>query len=175
MGKILGILYYTFRFVCRRVIFRPMFLIPLLLCASYFLPVVFENRGEHCLQDERKYTNHTDYAFGLITAIPWKETTFCGIDPPYLVAGNQDYTRWVKNRYAPKPIPLPGQWQFSYTLVDTSLWRVYLPYVAVTTKDMYHVRLGWRWDDIDEIFFPSFACKKIGYNWERILWFRTVG
>lgn len=148
----------------------------------YVTPMLVQNGGGHCIADERKYDYHTDYLWGYISFVPWKHTVFCGIDPPVQHIGNQDFDRWVTigessltGRYAPKPIPLPGQWQVSSTVVKTMWWDVRLHYVAFTTKGMRHGRIGWRWDDIDEFFLPSLVImKNLPYNWERIMIYRYV-
>lgn len=148
--------------------------VPLVSYYGYIFPMLEENRGMHCLPDHFKHAYHQDYLVSSFLKIPWVDTAFCGIDPPYLLAGNQTYDYWAGTRYVPKPVPLPKQWQVSYAIVNTSRWKIYLPYAAFTTKGMYHARIGWRWDDNDQTYNPSISFKKIAYHWERILWYRYV-
>ncbi len=146
--------------------------IPLFAYGIYVLPVFLEYGGGGCLVDKRKDGYHADYLWGLITFVKWKDTVLCGIDPPLMVLGNQSYSTYEGH---PKPIPLPGQWQVSRTVVSTSYWKVKLYYVAYTNKEMYHTRIGWRWDDLDDFFlFSIVPAKKLPYNWERVLWLHEL-
>lgn len=146
-------------------------LAPFVLYGIYVLPVFLENGGSRCLKDERSEGYHSDYVWGAIR-VKWKYTVVCGIWPPVQDAGNQDYRIGAN----PKPIPLPGQWQRSHTTVRTRWWVVRLDYVAYTHRTMHHTRIGWRWDDVDDFFlFSIVPVKKLPYNWERILWYRSLG
>lgn len=83
-------------------------------------------------------TNHEDWPDGL-EWIPRKVTAYVGPRPPIL-EGNTDDA---------KPIPARGQ------------WFVTRGYLAWTSVAGIHVRMGFRYDDVDHYFeFPSFTIKK---------------
>ena len=138
----------------------------------YILPMLLEHGGGKCLVDERKNGYHTDYVWGYVKGIKWKDTVFCDIEPPLQVAGNQKYFFYLN----PKPIPPPRQWQLSKSVVKTSYWDVSLWYFAFTTGSRFHGRIGWRWDDIDNFFlFSVVPAKRIPLDWELCLWLRAQG
>ena len=143
-------------------------------CVVYVSPVFLEYGGGDCLVDSRKNGYHSDYLWGY-APVKWSHTVLCGIEAPIQDAGNQRYDVWVLGRPAPKPVPLPGEWQVSHTTVRTRLWNVRLYYFAATTLGLYHVRIGWRWDDLDDFFlFSVVPLKKLPYSWEKMLWYRTM-
>lgn len=142
---------------------------PLAFCI-YVAPVFLDYGGGECLQDERRYTTHSDYLWGL-KWVKWQHTVLCGIDPPRQIGGNQDYHDGPHGS-PPKPIPPAGEWQISYAAAKTRSWKVYLPYAAVTLRGNYHARVGLRWDDKDNLYLPTLSIKKIPPNWGVLLWHR---
>lgn len=78
-----------------------------------------------------------------------------------MVAGNQ--MPLVKGiRSVPAPIGPPGTWQISY-FPDAPWWaKPFAWYIGVTSKGGVHVRLGARWDDIDNyVEWPEIAWKRL--------------
>ena len=143
--------------------------------AWYIAPVYKEFGGASCLQDARRDGVHTDYMWGLIRWVQWKNTVVCGIDPPVLDGGNQDYHYGSDHLKQPKPIPLPGEWQRSHAIARLKNGKTRkLPYIAITLPNGWHARLGWRWDDLDDFYIFSFVIfKKISPNLERINFLRS--
>ncbi len=125
----------------------------------YVAPVFLQYGGAGCLSDERRNETHHDYIFGL-RWVKWRDTVVCGIDPPTQDEGNQDDNILVNGRRAPLPIPPDGEWQKSHADAQTSYWPVRLDYLAATFPGSYHFRIGWRWDNIDNIFVFSISVKK---------------
>lgn len=106
--------------------------------------------SKDCLPEHIKNGKHTDYPWPL-KWVPRRWTSFCWPVPKKL-AGNQILTIYKAKDgsvfAAPKPIPRPGEWQFSRPF-----------YVAFTTKSRWSFRLGARWDDVD--FYTTFPAFKI--------------
>lgn len=166
--------------------FLRVFKIPLIIASPfigygiYIAPVFLEYGGGGCLVDQRKEGYHTDYLWGYLPGIKWKWTVLCGLGPPTQDAGNQDYHVGPHEANHPKPIPLPGQWQLSHRLAKTRWWwDVRLHYFARTDRHGHHSRIGWRWDDKDNLYLPSLVIwKNIDYvkdYWEAILWNTFIG
>jgi len=137
----------------------------------YVLPVILDYGGGRCLPDYLKNSYHTDYLWGWLK-VKWEQNALCGISAPTQAHCNQEYDAGLVGDRHPKPVSLPGQWQISYADVTPRWWNVRLYYFAFTNSNMYHGRIGWRWDDLDNFYLFSVAFKKIPYNWERILWLR---
>jgi len=116
--------------------------------------------GRGCLPEHLKERLHDDYDIPGTKWIPFAATSFCFVEPPIQILGNQDFNYpGLNNKMGPKPIPLPGQWQFTI-VQEKKGWPLYLPYFAFTTKGGIHFRIGARWDDIDNYYvFPSFGIK----------------
>lgn len=125
-------------------------------------------------QPDGERPSHDDYVPGL-EWIPRTWTSFSIETPPRLLFGNQRYWGNFYNGqrlsdspipspvWGPKPIPRPGEWQFSLVPISISNWGIIvLPYFAFKTKSGLHFRMGARWSD-DEGFnyvtFPSLAVK----------------
>ena len=155
----------------RKVLFALLILFLLIVAYGiYVSPVFIENGGGGCLNDERRYGSHSDYIWGL-RWIKWRDTVICGIAPPIQDSGNQDYH---DHRGAPKPIPPAGEWQWSHAKIQTKYWNVRLDYVAITLPGRYHARLGWRWDDIDNVYLFSLSIKRIQINMDlQLLYWET--
>jgi len=100
--------------------------------------VVAYQSDDDCLPEHLKWKIHCDYFwFKKISRI---QTSRCLVYPPILVLG--------KNF---KPIPKPGQWQFSFIQVrHGSILHVF--YFALTLENLFHVRAGTRLDDIDHYY-----------------------
>ncbi len=94
-----------------------------------------DTRGRHCLPPHLRDRLHEDWPPGL-NKIPRALTAFCGQGP----AWPEEIS--VKRR---KPIPPPGT--ETWHLWDSAgYWR---PYYALTTVTCWHLRVGFRWDDVD--------------------------
>lgn len=99
-----------------------------------------DTRGRHCLPEHLRDRLHDDWPPGL-NKIPRALTAFCGQGP----AWPEEIS--VKRR---KPIPPPGT--ETWHLWDKAgYWR---PYYALTTRDCWHLRVGFRWDDSpDDLYY----------------------
>jgi len=85
-------------------------------------------------------TNHTDWPKPL-SWVPRRWTAWIGPAPTLADVIVGQVTEL-------KPIPKNGE------------WYVLRGYMASTTKEGIHDRLGWRYDDVDRYFdFPSFTVK----------------
>lgn len=118
--------------------------------------------GKRCLPDKLKERLHDDYYLPDTTWIPFYATSWCLVEPPILLIGNQKSKSQLKNgQEGPKPIPMPGEWQISIVQIKKKLPLI-LPYAAFTTKSNLHFRIGCRWDDIDHYYvFPSISVKRL--------------
>jgi hypothetical protein len=74
-----------------------------------------------------------------------------------MIAGNQIHRA---EGGAPMPIGEASSWQLSY-YPHAPLWaKPFAWYVAATTKNGRHFRLGARWDDVDNyVQWPSIASR----------------
>lgn len=100
-----------------------------------------------CLPKHIREGKHTDYWWPF-NNLPRSWTSFCWMQPPSKLAGNQPQREYPTFAYmlACKPTPDPGEWQLSWPL-----------YFAFTTKRKLSFRIGARWDDVDFYYtFPSF-------------------
>lgn len=85
-------------------------------------------------------TNHADWP-GPLRWVPRRWTTWIGPAPTLASVIVGKVTEL-------KPIPKKGE------------WYVLRGYMASTTAEGIHNRLGWRYDDVDDYFeFPSFTVK----------------
>ena len=114
--------------------------------------------GDRCLPSQLQGEVHKDFYFSWTRWIPRSATSWCMDKAPVQLLGNQQAKAMARNGApGPKPIPGPGEWQFSAVQLKDG-WPLYLPYFAFTTKSGTHVRIGCRWDDVDHYYtFPSFA------------------
>lgn len=119
--------------------------------AGYFL--AYAQTGPGCMPDHLKGQLHTDYSIPAFQSVPRGTMYASLVQPPILLAGSSGYpTEAATNgEHGPKPIPGPGQWQLSTIQVKKG-WPFYLFYVAYTTKNGSHFRLGTRWDDVDKFY-----------------------
>jgi len=119
--------------------------------------------GGSCIPDHIRDKYHDDYYFKFMHIIPRKYTFGCFTEPPVMLFGNQNYWSLAKNDFVgPRPIPRPGEWQFSVILIEIKNMKLYLPYFAFTTSSGWHARIGCKWDDVDGYFvFFSIAFKRI--------------
>jgi len=79
-----------------------------------------------------------------------------------MILGNQKgrFPTRDHSAFGPKPIPGPGEWQFSVVQVRPEIPLWFLPYFAYTTKEGDHFSIGCRWDDTDHYYiFPRVAVK----------------
>jgi hypothetical protein len=79
-----------------------------------------------------------------------------------MILGNQKgrFPTLDHSAFGPKPIPEPGEWQFSVVQVRPEIPLWFLPYFAYTTKEGDHFSIGCRWDDTDHYYiFPRVAVK----------------
>jgi hypothetical protein len=83
-------------------------------------------------------TTHSDWPEGL-NEIPRRLTVWVGPRAPILAGNTTDA----------KPIP------------DRGKWFVTRGYLAWTTPEGLHLRFGFRYDDVDQVYeFPSFTIKR---------------
>jgi len=124
-----------------------------------------------CLPAYLREKSRTDYThlFALLRWVPWSATSWCFVEPPIMLLGNQKGTFAPRDGSAvgPKPIPEPGEWQFSVVQVRRELPICFLPYFAFTARGGMHFSVGCRWDDTDHYYvFPRIAIKPIKRgNW----------
>ena len=158
-----------------------------LLVAIPFVPNIIYHDGSclppiHDTGGSREV--HDDWLLG--SFINRKYTSFCNFKAPVIFFGNQRYWSafnrelhtkiWqyselgdlptqvgeYKLDWGPKPIPRPGEWQFSVVTVDyPRLPTLGLPYLAFTTKYGVSFRIGARWTDgyPSYVQYPSIAIK----------------
>ena len=117
-----------------------------------------------CLPDYLKNRTRDDYSylFKPFRWVPWTWTSWCFAEPPIMLLGNQKGRFATRDRSAmgPKPIPEPGEWQFSVVQVRAGIPVWFLPYFACTTQRGNHFSIGCRWDDTDHYYiFPRIAVK----------------
>ncbi|MDR3642583.1 MAG: hypothetical protein P4L74_03085 [Candidatus Doudnabacteria bacterium] len=143
---------------------------PFIAYVIYLAPAFAEHGGAACFSpiDSRRTGKHNDYVW-LFQWINWRNTVLCGIEPPTQDSGTQDYHVGSEHHFAPKPIPPLGQWQASHVDVKTKLWTVRLKYYAIKLPNGYHARIGWRWDDVDNLYFLTVSIKKIPEDWDKKL------
>ncbi len=116
----------------------------------YILALCLGILGPNCLPAHLKNKDHSDYSFPGTQKIPRYATSWCLVEPPLMLLGNQ------KNSL---PLPEKGSWQFSIVIIKKN-WPFVLPYFALTTKTGLHFRIGCRWDNIDHYYvFPSIALR----------------
>jgi hypothetical protein len=145
--------------------------ISLLLITAYagttFLAALTVNEGLSpggCLPGYLRERTRDDYSylFKLFRWVPWTWTSWCFVEPPRMILGNQKgrYPTRDHSATGPKPIPEPGEWQLSVVQVRPEIPLWFLPYFAWTTKKGNHFSAGCRWDDIDHYYvFPRIAIK----------------
>jgi hypothetical protein len=153
--------------------FRRWLRISWLLMAGYasttLLVALTVNEGlspKGCLPGYLKDRSRDDYSylFRLFRWVPWTWTSWCFAEPPIMLLGNQKGTFPTRDSSAigPKPIPKPGEWQFSVVQVRAEIPIWFLPYFAYTTQQGSHFSIGCRWDDTDHYYvFPRIAVKNI--------------
>ena len=115
--------------------------------------------GNDALPHHLKGKTHNDYWFASIRWIPRGATSMRLVEPPVMILGSRDHRKasGLNGTKGPKPIPGPGQWQFSLVQVKAG-WPLVLPYFAYTSAEGSHFRCGARWDDVDHYYtFPSIA------------------
>ena len=118
----------------------------------------FEKRT--CLPEKLQDQLHKDYPRGL-QWISRRATSWCMVQPPTMVLGNQTNYSSTEGSSGPEAIPNRGQWQFSFVRVKKGI-PLFLPYFAVTTTSGWHGRAGCRWDQLDKYYsFPSGTIKMI--------------
>ena len=117
-----------------------------------------------CLPSYLKNRSRDDYTyfFKAFRWVPWAWTSWCFAEPPIMLLGNQKGKFATRDHSAvgPKPIPEPGEWQFSVVQVRAGIPIWFLPYFAWTTQNGNHFSIGCRWDDTDHYYiFPRIAFK----------------
>jgi len=120
--------------------------------------------AKECLPEYLKNRTRSDYShlFRPFRWVPWTWTSWCFAEPPIMILGNQRGRFLTRDRSAlgPKPIPEPGEWQFSVVEVRDGVPIWFLPYFACTTRSGSHFSIGCRWDDSDHYYvFPRIAFK----------------
>ncbi len=116
--------------------------------------------GGRCMPTTLRAQTHTDFTMPGTKWIPRRFTCFClptkGPKVLWYSAGTE-FVNLPSGELAPKPIPKPGEWQFSVVQMRPSL-PFYWPYWAWTSGTGMHYRAGVRWDDVDKFYvFPSLA------------------
>ena len=132
-----------------------------------FLIALTVNEGINsrgCLPSYLRERRRDDYShlFRLFRWVPWTWTSWCFVEPPTMIWGNQRgrFPTRDHSAFGPKPIPEPGEWQFSVVQVRPEIPLWFLPYFAYTTKEGDHFSIGCRWDDTDHYYiFPRVAVK----------------
>lgn len=169
---------------------RPLFLLSILpmLVVTWGVEFILENfaagievikkyGGAHCLPESVRWKDHDDYYFGFLQHIPRRATCFCGVPPPTQRGGNQDY--WGvddEGRSYPMPIPRPGE--FQHSVVEIKDMNTVLHYYAINLPRSWllphglHLRIGWRYDNIDGFYTWSISRKTIEPHWECLLFNR---
>lgn len=125
-------------------------------CLTFYQP------DERCLPPHIKNKKHTDYTLPGTKWIPFWATSWCFVEPPIMLLGNQKQRSVAANgQLGSSPIPEPGTWQLSMVQLKKQ-WVFTLPYFALTTKTGFHFRIGCRWDNVDHYFvFPSIAARHL--------------
>ena len=150
----------------RRALYIIILFLPAYNVATVLVALTANQRlgsGE-CLPAHLRNRTHDDYShlFKPFRWVPRSWTSWCFVEPPLLLLGNQKGTLAARNRSTrgPKPIPRPGEWQLSVVQLRERLPVFFLPYFAFTTKKGTHFSVGCRWDDTDHYYtFPRIALK----------------
>jgi hypothetical protein len=135
--------------------------------STTFLTALTVNEGVNsrgCLPSYLRERRRDDYShwFRFFRRVPWTWTSWCFVEPPTMILGNQRgrFPTRDHSAFGPKPIPEPGEWQFSVVQVRPEIPLWFLPYFACTTKEGDHFSIGCRWDDTDHYYvFPRIAFK----------------
>jgi len=111
-----------------------------------------------CLPAELAGKTHNDYPL-YARSIPREITSWCMAGPPIMIIGNQKAFR--PGTKDPLPIPSPEERQISVVQVRKN-WPLVLPYLAMTTKHKWHLRIGARWNPTEGYYtFPSITIKQL--------------
>ncbi len=138
-------------------------------CVTTLLAALTVNEGlfsRGCLPTYLKERSRQDYShfFRPFRWVPWPWTSWCFVEPPIMLLGNQKGKFAARDGSAlgPKPIPESGEWQFSVVQVRRGIPVFFLPYFAWTTRAGTHFSVGCRWDDSDHYYiFPRIAIKAL--------------
>ena len=87
-----------------------------------------------CLPEHLRDAKHDDWPWPF-KYLPRSINAFCGMGPRW----------WIGEGYQSKPIPDPG-FRSAHRIDLNGESR---PYSAITYKNGYHTRCGYRWDDVD--------------------------
>jgi len=104
-----------------------------------------------CLPDHLKDAKHTDWPWPF-SYIPRAWNAYCGQGPYWVEAPG----------YQNRPIPDPG-FKSAHYFDKNGESR---PYSAVTYKNGYHVRRGYRWDDSD--FYYNYVVFSAGFEYRNV-------
>lgn len=107
-----------------------------------------------CLPEHLRDARHDDWVWPL-SLIPRAWNAFCGMGPI-----------WRKGEgYQSKPIPDPG----FKSQHDWDLNGEHRPYSAITYKNGYHIRHGYRWDDgeKEEERYYNYVIFSAGYEYDK--------
>lgn len=92
---------------------------------------------KECLPEHLKNKRHDDWLWPF-KYIPRAWNAHCGEGPLWDIGGG----------YQPKPVPEPG-YRSRHTWDRNGASR---PYSARTFKNGFHIRRGYRWDDVDHYY-----------------------
>lgn len=127
---------------------------------GYVLLSIEKLEGKTCLPTTLQHKLHWDYPHGL-RWVSRSKTSWCMVQPPTLVLGNQTNYHAQKGLSGPEAIPARGSWQLSFVQVREK-FPFFLPYFAMTTSGGWHWRVGCRWDQSDGYYtFPSGTIKRV--------------
>lgn len=102
-----------------------------------------------CLPEHLKGKLHDDWPWPF-KYIPRAWSAFCGQGPVWKQGKN----------YEPKPIPQPGYRSAHWKDLNGS----FRPYWSVTFKNGWHIRQGFRWDDVD--LYYNFVVISMGREYD---------
>ena len=105
--------------------------------------------SKECLPDHLKDERHTDWPWPF-SYVPRAWNASCG-DGPVWFEGPE---------YQPKPIPEPG-FKSGHDFDKTGEYK---PYRATTYSNGFHVRRGYRWDDVD--YYYNYVVFSAGFEYK---------
>lgn len=105
---------------------------------------------KECLPEHLRDERHTDWPWPL-SYIPRAWNAYCGLGPIWVEAPG----------YQSKPIPDPG-FKSAHDFDKNGEER---PYSAQTYANGFHVRHGYRWDDVDHYY--NYVIFSAGFEYDK--------